>query len=350
MQPYSDLSSVRARTMKTKEYAMREMVIDQCLGTGREYTREELQTEVNKALTARGMLPVTAKVTILKDITEMNEKFYRLYQVYGIVSEKRGRYHYYRYRDGIESIYNRELTADEIEKLQEVRSLLQGLRGMPHLEWIDQMSARFDQQMMSSEQTFASFEEGTAGDSQFFQQLFNAIAHKDVLTIEYRRFGKELKERIIYPYFLKQYLRRWYLFATIKDHDFVTCFSLDRIQSVRENKEVEFRETTIDFNHYFDDIVGVTHPDNGVVEHIVIEGDSWADYYLSALPIHPQQQLESLGAEGCRVTMNLMVNPELEREILSYGHHLRVKAPESLCQRMAVLARFMNEEYPKNDD
>ena len=30
--------------MKTKEYAMREMVIDQCLGTGREFTREALLT------------------------------------------------------------------------------------------------------------------------------------------------------------------------------------------------------------------------------------------------------------------------------------------------------------------
>ncbi len=63
---------------------------------------------------------------------------------------------------------NRELTIDEIEKLQEVRSLLQGLRGMSQLEWIDQMSARFDQQIMSPKQTIASFEEGTAGDSRFF--------------------------------------------------------------------------------------------------------------------------------------------------------------------------------------
>ena len=329
---------------------MREMIIDQCLGTGRAYTREELQTAVNKALKQRDMLPVTSKATILKDLDEMNEKFYRIYETYGIISEKRGRLHYYRYRDGIESIYNRELTPDEIEKLQEVRSLLQGLRGMPHLEWLDQMSARFDQQMMSSEQTFASFEEGTAGDNQFFQQLFNAIAHKDVLTIEYRRFGLESKERIIYPYHMKQYLRRWYLFATIKDHDFVTCFSLDRILSVRINKEVEFLETTIDFNHYFDDIVGVTHPDNGVVEPVVIEGDSWAEYYLCTLPIHPLQKLESLGEKGCRVTMNLMINRELEREILSYGEYLRVKAPESLRKRMATLLDILMEEYQKTDD
>ena len=69
---------------------MREMIIDQCLGTGREFTREELQAEVNKGLESRGMLPVRSKGTILQDIGEMNEKFYRVYQTYGIVSEREG--------------------------------------------------------------------------------------------------------------------------------------------------------------------------------------------------------------------------------------------------------------------
>ena len=40
--------------MKTKEYALREMIIDQGLGTGRGHTREELQTAVNGALESRG--------------------------------------------------------------------------------------------------------------------------------------------------------------------------------------------------------------------------------------------------------------------------------------------------------
>ena len=87
--------------MKTKDYSMREMIIDQCLGTGREYTREELQAAVNKALESRGMLPIKSKVTILQDINEMNEKFYRIYGDYGIVTEQKGRKTYYRYRDGI---------------------------------------------------------------------------------------------------------------------------------------------------------------------------------------------------------------------------------------------------------
>ena len=329
----------------TKDYSMREMIIDQCLSTGREFTREELQEAVNKGLQSRDMLPIKSKVTILQDINEMDEKFRRMYGTSGIVFEDRGRKRYYRYRDGIESIYNRELTSDEIEKLQEVRSLLQGLHGMPQMEWLDQVSVRFDQNIMGQKRHIASFEEGTAGDSQFFLQLFEAVNLKQVLTIEYRRFGLESKERIIHPYFLKQFMRRWYLCATIEGKEFITIFALDRILSVRKNTEVAFRETTIDFNHYFDDIVGVTHPDNGVVEQIIIEGDSWAEYYLRTLPIHPLQQLESQGEKGCRVTLSLMVNRELEREILSYGEHLKVIAPEHLRERMRQLLAMLQEEY-----
>ena len=329
----------------TKDYSMREMIIDQCLSTGREFTREELQEAVNKGLQSRDMLPIKSKVTILQDINEMDEKFRRMYGTSGIVFEDRGRKRYYRYRDGIESIYNRELTSDEIEKLQEVRSLLQGLHGMPQMEWLDQVSVRFDQNILGPERHIASFEEGTAGDSQFFVQLFEAVNLKQVLTIEYRRFGLESKERIIHPYFLKQFMRRWYLCATIEGKEFITIFALDRILSVRKNTEVAFRETTIDFNHYFGNIVGVTHPDNGVVEQIIIEGDSWAEYYLRTLPIHPLQQLESQGEKGCRVTLSLMVNRELEREILSYGEHLKVIAPEHLRERMRQLLAMLQEEY-----
>jgi predicted DNA-binding transcriptional regulator YafY len=203
---------------------------------------------------------------------------------------------------------------------------------------------------MGSERSIAGFEDGTPGDAQFFLQCFNAISHKQVLTIKYGPFGAEAKERIIHPYYLKQYLRRWYLYATIEGKEFVTCFSLDRVRSARINNEVEYRESAIDFNHYFDDIVGVTHPQDGVVEEVVVEGDSWAEYYLRTLPIHPLQQLESLGEEGCRVTMRLMVNRELEREILSYGEHLRVKAPEHFRQRIIQLHKTLSETPDDSGD
>ena len=256
--------------------------------------------------------------------------------------DERHKKRYYRYRDGIDSIYNRELTAEEIERLHEVRSLLQGLRGMMEMDWLDQMTARFDQRAMGANQTIASFEDGTAGDAKFFLSLFDAIAHKQTMNIDYRRFGLDPKQRTIFPYYLKQYRRRWYLFATIVDHEFITCFSLDRILSCSKNDSVPFVESGVDFNHYFDDIVGVSHPDNGQVEHIVLKGDRWVEYYLSTLPIHPLQQLESLGEEGCRVTLDVMFNNELIQELAFYGDHLCVESPMSL-REMMVGVEFLQD-------
>ena len=304
---------------------MREMILDRCFSNGGEFTREELMAMVNRELEQRDMLPIRSRNTFSLDIAEMNSKFRKMYGKEGIVHEDRHKRRYYRYREGIESIYNRELTAEEIERLHEVRALLQGLRGMPKMEWLEVMTARFDQQAMGGEnRAIASFEDSTEGDARHFLTLFNAIADKQTLTIHYQRFGLEPKERVIYPYFLKQYRRRWYLFATIKDHAFVTCFSLDRILSVARNDEEPFVDTDVDFNHYFDDIVGVTHPDGGVVERIVLRGDKWVEHYLRTLPIHPLQQLESLGEEGCRVTLHVMMNNELRQELAFYGDHLHI--------------------------
>lgn len=310
---------------------MRELVLDRLFSTGGEFTREELMVAVNRELTERDMLPIRSRNTFSLDINEMNSKFVKLYGKEGIVFEDRHKKRYYRYREGIESIYNRELTAEEIEKLHEVRSLLQGLRGMPEMGWLEEMTARFDQKTMGGvNRAIASFEDSTEGDARHFLALFNAIANKQTMTIQYQRFGQDSKERVIYPYFLKQYRRRWYLFARIKDHNFVTCFSLDRIVSIARNQEEPFQDTDVDFNHYFDDIVGVSHPDDGVVEHVVLRGDRWVEHYLRTLPLHPLQRLESLGEEGCRVTLDVMVNNELRQELAFYRDHLWVEEPESL--------------------
>ncbi len=53
----------------------------------------------------------------------MNGKFSQMYNRDGIVCDRRGHKFYYRYADVITSIYNRELTQEEIEKLLTIRTL-----------------------------------------------------------------------------------------------------------------------------------------------------------------------------------------------------------------------------------
>lgn len=73
----------------TKDYSMREMVLDRCFSTGKEYTREQLMAIVNKELAQRDMLPIRSRNTLIQDINEMNGKFSNLYGEDGIVFEDR---------------------------------------------------------------------------------------------------------------------------------------------------------------------------------------------------------------------------------------------------------------------
>ena len=146
--------------MNTKEYGYRELIYDECFSSGKEFTREQLMEIVNKRLEQRDFKPIQSRTTFMQDMQEMNEKLYKLYHKEAIVHEDRHKKRYYRYADGIDGIFNRELTQEEVDSLNEVRNLLLGFKGMPKFDWIDQMLTRLDCNMTARKE-IASFEGGS---------------------------------------------------------------------------------------------------------------------------------------------------------------------------------------------
>ena len=263
----------------------------------------------------------------MQDIQEMNAKFHHLYGKSGIVWEDRHKKRYYRYRSGIDSIYNRELTQEEVEKLLEVRHLLQGFKGMPQFDWIDNMMTRLDQNIIGKQKEVASFEGGTRRDQKYLMLLFKAITERQVLEVEYRRFFKDSESIILHPYYLKQYWRRWYLFARREGGNDVEVFSLDCMESVKENKKVKYKGTKTSFKHYFDHLVGVTVPPETEVEHIELWVDASLMPYLVAMPIHESQRLVSYDDSSCVISFDVMINYELIQELMFYADRLVVISP-----------------------
>jgi len=329
----------------TKDYSMREMVIDRYLSTGNEFTRKEMQDLINKYLAERDMKTVSSKMTVLNDINEMNGKFSQVYGRDGIVYEDRHGKRYYRYADGISSIYNRELTPDEVEKIINVRMLLKDLHGMPNFNWIDQLLVRFDQQLSGDDRVLVSYEKGAMKDGEFFKTVFDAILKKKVLKLRYKKFNSEPSERKICPYFLKEYNQRWYMFVHDEKREGIICFALDRIMSLTVMNDEPFVEPDDDLTHYLDHIVGVTLPKDGVVEHIVLKGDAWVTHYLETLPIHKSQRLEHTDDGCCLVTLDVIVNPELEQELLLYGDHITVLEPESFRKKVLNRVNLLAKNY-----
>ena len=328
----------------TKDYAFREMVYDQCFSTGNEYTCKQLMNIVNKKLKERAMKLIQSRTTFMQDMIEMNGKFNTLYGKDGIVYENRHKIRYYRYRYGIDSIYNHELTQEEVEKLQEVRNLLQGFKGMPKFDWIDQMLTRLDCNITAKKE-IASFESGTKRDAVLLMPLFDAITKREVLDVEYRKDYRDSESIILHPYYLKQYWRRWYLMAMKEGGENIEAFSLDRMDSVIVNKEVKYKATKTSFKKYFEHLVGVTVPQEPKVEHIELWADSTLFPYLISSPIHKSQKIVVNEEGNYSLTLDVMINYELIQELMFYGDRLVVTSPAYLRDHMIERLEWCKESY-----
>ena len=328
----------------TKDYAFREMVYDQCFSTGNEYTCKQLMNIVNKKLKERAMKLIQSRTTFMQDMIEMNGKFNTLYGKDGIVYENRHKIRYYRYRYGIDSIYNHELTQEEVEKLQEVRNLLQGFKGMPKFDWIDQMLTRLDCNITAKKE-IASFESGSKRDAVLLMPLFDAITKREVLDVEYRKDYRDSESIILHPYYLKQYWRRWYLMAMKEGGENIEAFSLDRMDSVMVNKELKYKATKTSFKKYFEHLVGVTIPQEPKVEHIELWADSTLFPYLISSPIHKSQEIVVNEEGNYSLTLDVMINYELIQELMFYGDRLVVTSPAFLRDHMIERLEWCKESY-----
>ena len=291
------------------------------------------------------MLPIQSRTTFSQDITEMNAKFFKVFGQEGIVWEDRHKKRYYRYRDGFDSIYNRELTENEIEKLQEVRSLLQGFKGMSEFGWIDQMLTRLDQNIMSKQKEIARFEGGTPWDAEFLMPLFKAIRNRQVVDVEYRKDFRDAESITLHPYFLKQYWRRWYLMAQQEGKDRIEAYPLICMSAVKANNEVKFKPTKTSFKQYFKHLVGVTVPPETTVELIELWADISLYPYLYSYSISETQKLEIEGDRNIKVTLDVMVNYELIQELMFYGDRLVVKSPVYLRDHMQERLEWCKQAY-----
>ena len=330
---------------RSKDYSYREMIYDQCFSTGKEFTGQQLMDIVNKRLEERGIKLIQSRTTFMQDIAEMNEKFYHLYNQYGIVWEDRHKKRYYRYRYGVKSIYNRELTQEEVEKLQQVRSLLQGFKGMPQFDWIDQMMARLDQNIIGKGKAVASFEGGTRKSQELLMPLFNAIVNRQVLDVEYWHPFHDSETVVVHPYYLKQYWRRWYLFAKREGGKDVEAFALDCMESVKENKTVKYKGTKTSFKKYFQHLVGVHMPPETEVEHIELWADASIVPYLLTMPIHESQKIRIDDEKNCTVMLDVMINHELIQELMYYGELLAVKSPLYFRDEMMEKYEWVRNSY-----
>lgn len=319
-----------------KNALLRYQVLDRCFSnTGRNFYWQDLLNEINKALEEyNGKESEIKRRQLFDDI-----KFMESDQGWSIPLErhKDGRKVYYRYSDKDFSISNQPLNESEKNQIEAAVAVLSRFSGAPQFEWVQEIVPVIQDRLglkQNSKEVISIESNIDLQGIEYLGTLYDAIVNELVLKIEYQNFkSNESFELTFHPHFLKQYNNRWFAFGLNEEFEITTWnLALDRIQNIRQIQS-DYIESEIDWNEYFFDIIGVTSPDDGEVEKIVLEFTKEQAPYIITKPLHPTQKYIWID-DRLRVEIEVIPNYELETLILSFGDSVRVKSPHFLKDRI----------------
>lgn len=317
----------------TKNYSTRLRVLDQCLRSGHAYSGKELIHFINRELERRGEPVVTSRTTLMDDLLNIENEYHTV-----ILRKKHGRQTTYQYEDSNFSIFSTELSEDDILHLGQALDILRRFDGMPEADWVSELGARLNLCMNNRKEVRAAvgFESAIYNKGmEHFTPLFNAIRKKTTVELRYQSFKmQEPQTLIVHPYYLKQYNNRWFLFCCNGDYTNLSNYPLDRILSVKL-AHVPYRETHIDFDEYFSDMIGVSRRNEQVSEDVVLRFPKDQYKYVATKPWHGSQKVLEENDDYVIVQLDVILNYELEQEILSFGDYVEVIAPKPLREKVA---------------
>ena len=319
---------------RTKNALVRQRVIDRCLGSTKNYSIKGLMEACNRELESIGENTVTAMNTIRDDI----EQIMTNYPDANVIAQRVGRNIYYSYEDKSYSIFNIPFNDDEVAQLTQTLSILARFEGMPQFEWMDDFVNRFKSslKLTTSNEPIVGFDENIdLKGRNFFATLFSAISNKQVLEISYKNFKHDIVQKyIVHPYYLKQFNGRWFLMGHSDNIGKLSVFAFDRIVSIKSDNRDYIPNTTYNFNEYFDDMIGVTKPNEASLEVVKlwISAQRWP--YVETKPLHGSQRVVSKDEYGVTIQIEVYLNRELEQLVLSFGKDIKVLSPRILQEKI----------------
>lgn len=246
---------------------------------------------------------------------------------------------FYSYEDAKFSITNSPINSADMEKMKEIVSVLKHLNGFSYFDEMSEMIAKLENNMNKSadkKKNYIQFE----GNSRLkglehINPLYQTILNRIPILIEYKSFKASTSKReIYYPYLLKEYRNRWFLLARPKKGRLMTL-ALDRLIEFQEIPKEPFMEHDgVNFERYFDDLLGVTKSEKDRAQKVILQFQAKHAPYVLTKPLHHSQQVLKEDENSTIVRIDVVLNFELEREILGFGECVKVLGPRQLAARI----------------
>lgn len=333
---------------QNKNALLRYRTIDRCLrNTARRWTLQDLIDACSDALYEyEGKQDQVSTRTVQLDLQMMRS--YRLgYEAPIEVYDKK----YYRYADPDYSISNRPLSQRDIDVLNRTIDLLRQFDEFDRFHDMADVVSRLQDKVASARQhrPIVNFERNpNLKGLQHLNTLYDIIASRKAVCVNYRSFNsRQPRQFFLFPYLLKEYRNRWFLFGSRAGDMKLFNLALDRIVDFHICPDIPYKYNPEFGEDFFDDVIGVTKHPHLKKRHIVLRADNSQASYILTKPIHSSQRLIEKNNAGGHMTFTLdvIVNHELIAQLLSFGPGIRILEPDSLADCIRDIHRQAYENY-----
>lgn len=324
---------------------LRYNTIDKCLqNRRRKWTLDDLIEKVSSVLyDQEGITSGVSKRTIQSDIQTMRSNQLG-YNAPIIVTDKK----YYTYDDADYSIHQVPITNQDVTQLKSALSLIKQLSGFAHFEVMNDIVLRLEHSLFvhqKQEKPIVHLEQNAQVKGlQWIPQLMQYIQQEIPILLSYQSFkATQSSKTVFYPYLLKEYRNRWFLVGKCKGIQALQTRALDRITDIDEMAKRYFVPYDgIDFDTYYGECIGVTRSEGQRPTKVIFRICHQHAQYVYTKPLHHTQHIVNTDEKGITFRIDVIINFELEKELLSFGDHLEVIAPRQL---KSIIQKRINAMY-----
>lgn len=332
-----------------KNALIRYKTIDNCLrNTYKRWTLNDLVDACSDALyDCEGISKGVSVRTVQMDLQTMRSDKLGYNAPIEVYDQK-----YYRYSDPDFSIMNMPMSENDYQVLHEAVDMLRQLDNFEQFAEMSDVVSRLQDKLAISKHNrkpIVHFDNvPNLKGLKLLNPLYNYIAQRQSLRIMYQPFSaRKPQQYVVFPYLLKEFRNRWFLFCSRATDLLMFNLALDRIVSV-EPIDVPYRDNPqFDSEHFFDNVIGVTKNIGNKPQHITFRATREQSHYIATKPVHPSQKLVSCNPNdgSCIFSIDVVINIEMYSIMMSFGPGVKLLSPRQAVTFMAKKLRQTAAQY-----
>jgi predicted DNA-binding transcriptional regulator YafY len=182
---------------------------------------------------------------------------------------------------------------------------------------------------------------------EFIDPIYQAIRKKQVLELSYQSFkARTPNDFTLHAYLLKEYRNRWFVLGRKSSKEPMVTLALDRIKNLATTSSIKYiSNQDFDADAYYKDVIGVTINEGNRPQTVHLAIDKSNAPYVITKPLHHTQKIIAKSSEGIEITIDVILNFELEREIMGFGECITVIKPAKLRERIQKKLQLAINKY-----